>query len=319
MLTTSNPTVSIVMATYNRSNVLRYAIESVRQQCHPDWELIVVGDQCTDNSEAVVKAFADPRIRFVNRQENAGEQSTPTNDGIGMARGRYLALLNHDDLWLPHHLERQLATLQARQADMCIALGLAINPPAPASLCGVTARDGLYLPTMSAPASLWLMERELADRVGPWRSAFQLRQAPSQDWLHRAHRLRARIVGSGSVSALLPQSGSQAGAYRERQETIHAGLVEALRQPGRVADLVAEASLVWHERRQQGQAGRLALEAVYSALVWILYRIGARPPWPSHWLRHGGKGALIRRLRQVRGLPAMPTSHPTKATHRDEA
>jgi glycosyltransferase involved in cell wall biosynthesis len=68
------PRISVVTATYNRSNVLRYAIESVRAQGFQDWELIVVGDACTDDTSEVVAAFADPRIRFVNRAENAGEQ-----------------------------------------------------------------------------------------------------------------------------------------------------------------------------------------------------------------------------------------------------
>ena len=95
------PLVSIVIATYNRSQVVAHAIASVRRSTITDWELIVVGDHCTDDTEAVVAGFADPRITWVNLAENAGEQSGPNNEGIRRARGRYLAFLNHDDLVLP--------------------------------------------------------------------------------------------------------------------------------------------------------------------------------------------------------------------------
>ena len=80
-----SPLVSVVIATYNWSEVLRWAIRSVRGQSYPHWELIVVGDRCTDDSEAVVESFGDPRIRWHNRERNAGSQSLPNNDGIAMA------------------------------------------------------------------------------------------------------------------------------------------------------------------------------------------------------------------------------------------
>ena len=68
----TSPHVSIVIATYNRSNVLRFAIESVRAQTVADFELIVIGDACTDDTAAVVNGFGDPRIRFENLPRNIG-------------------------------------------------------------------------------------------------------------------------------------------------------------------------------------------------------------------------------------------------------
>src|SRR5262249_37890681 len=62
----SVPRVSILTATYNRSNVLRLVGETVRRQTVSEWEWIVVGDACTDNTADVVTSFGDPRIRFVN-------------------------------------------------------------------------------------------------------------------------------------------------------------------------------------------------------------------------------------------------------------
>src|SRR4051812_42918921 len=76
------PAVSIVVATYNRSNVLELAIASVVAQTFTDWELLVVGDACTDDSEQVVESFADPRIVWTNLAVNHGDQSGPSNHAM---------------------------------------------------------------------------------------------------------------------------------------------------------------------------------------------------------------------------------------------
>src|SRR5688572_8257735 len=77
----TSPSISVVIATYNRSRMLAYAIESVLRQTFTDWELIVVGDACTDDTAEVVARYvaADPRVRFVNLERNWGEQSAPNN------------------------------------------------------------------------------------------------------------------------------------------------------------------------------------------------------------------------------------------------
>src|SRR5271166_2413327 len=83
-------------------------VVSVILQTFTDWELLVMGDGCTDDSAEVVARFTDPRIRFVNLPERVGDQSGPNNEGARIARGRYIAYLNHDDLWFPDHIERML-------------------------------------------------------------------------------------------------------------------------------------------------------------------------------------------------------------------
>ena len=92
-----SPLVTVIIQTYDRSNILGYVIRSVLAQSRPDWELVVIGDGCTDDSADVVAAFADPRIQFRNLNQRVGDQSGPTNEGIRIARGCCVALLNHDD------------------------------------------------------------------------------------------------------------------------------------------------------------------------------------------------------------------------------
>src|SRR5437762_4733085 len=104
-MSSASPQISVIIATYNRSNVLRYAIQSVLWQIFQDFEILVIGDGCTDDSAQVVASFAEPRIRWHNLPQNSGSQSMPNNTGLEMARGTYIAYLGHDDLWYPTHLE----------------------------------------------------------------------------------------------------------------------------------------------------------------------------------------------------------------------
>ncbi len=101
----------MIIATYNWATVLPYSIGSVLRQTFTDFELLVIGDGCTDESEAVVTAIADARVHWMNRPTNSGHQAVPNNDGLRRARGEVVAHLGHDDLWLPRHLEHLVATI----------------------------------------------------------------------------------------------------------------------------------------------------------------------------------------------------------------
>lgn len=113
----SPPPVSIITSTYNRAQMLRRAIESVRAQTFEDWEHIIVGDCTPDDTEAVVRSFNDPRLRFYNLPEKSPPGShgaIAKNHGIQqMARGEYIAYLDDDDSYRPRFLEVMMGYLQA--------------------------------------------------------------------------------------------------------------------------------------------------------------------------------------------------------------
>lgn len=216
------PVASIVMATYHRPQVLAYAIRSVLQSTLSDWELIVVGDGCTDDTERVVRAFADPRIRWHNLPENTGNQAAPNNAGVALARGEYLFFLNHDDLWFGDHLADMIQALEESGSDIVfspVALiqhsGRPEGPPDPTVdaivLDGVS--PGGYDPRTFVIASSWAMRREVAERVGPWRLPHTTRLSPSQEWLHRASRAGCRIGFHPRVSVLCIHAGARRGSY----------------------------------------------------------------------------------------------------------
>ena len=111
--------VSVITCCYNMEAYIGETIRSVQAQTYPDWEMIVVDDGSTDGSAAAVQALAEnePRIRLI-RQENRGSAAA-RNVGIRAARGRYIALLDADDLWHPDFLEKQLSFMADRQA-VCV-------------------------------------------------------------------------------------------------------------------------------------------------------------------------------------------------------
>lgn len=107
------PFFSVVIPVYNRARVIRDALESVLQQSFQDFEIIVVDDGSVDNSSARVAAMADGRVRLVV-QHNSGA-SAARNRGIDLARGRFVAFLDSDDVFLPHHLEAMAGLLRGSQ------------------------------------------------------------------------------------------------------------------------------------------------------------------------------------------------------------
>lgn len=98
------PEFSIVIPAYNVAGYIGETIRSVLCQQVQDWELIVVDDGSTDGTAALVGAVDDARIRLI-RQQNSGV-SVARNTGISAARGRFIALLDGDDVWAPSHLLR---------------------------------------------------------------------------------------------------------------------------------------------------------------------------------------------------------------------
>ena len=110
-------TVSIISPVFNSSRFLRETIESVQAQTRTDWELICVDDCSSDDSVEIIQSYSakDCRIHLIRLARNSGP-AVARNAGIDAARGRYIAFLDSDDLWMPHKLERQLEFMRHNQA-----------------------------------------------------------------------------------------------------------------------------------------------------------------------------------------------------------
>jgi glycosyltransferase involved in cell wall biosynthesis len=165
----------VVIATYNYSAVLRYALQSVLWQTFQDFEVWVIGDGCPDDSEIVTASFRDRRIHWHNLAENSGSQSLPNNAGIERARGKYVAYLGHDDLWHPTQLELLIDALERDSADVGNTLLMMLRPESPfRMLYGLWAKD-VFEPLTQLPPSSIMHKRSLIAEVGVWKDYRTLR------------------------------------------------------------------------------------------------------------------------------------------------
>jgi len=286
----SAPLVSVIIATYNRSNLLAHAIESVRSSTLEDWELIVVGDHCTDDTDEVVASFADVRITYVNLPRNVGEQSGPHNEGLSRVRGRYVAFLNQDDMYFPEHLAGAISGCEQQGADFVWVPLLVAVPTSEDDLqagrwgfrlSGVPVDDG-YDPRLFVFASAWVLTRELAERIGRWRAARETFVSSSQDWLFRAWR-------SGATMRFLPHATVLALPSAEFRHT--------------ALELASVAGEQEANRYRFGRSWLHGLRALaYAPVSAAAMRLGAHPNAPYFALRYGRRGNLINAIRRSTGL-----------------
>ena len=107
-----NSMISIIMPSYNTANYIEASIESVRHQTYENWELIIVDDCSTDNTDEIVKPLlSDARIRYLKNEKNSGA-AISRNRALREAKGKWIAFLDSDDLWLPEKLEKQVAFME---------------------------------------------------------------------------------------------------------------------------------------------------------------------------------------------------------------
>ncbi|MEM6966785.1 MAG: glycosyltransferase family A protein [Bacteroidota bacterium] len=178
-----HPLVTIIIATYNRAETLQYAINSVLWQTYSNFELLVVGDACTDHTDQIMKNYTDdPRVFWYNLPENSGYQSVPNNFGIQKGKGKYIAYLNHDDLWLPNHIEALVHHLENTEGDFAFSILYWAYCSRPSRL------EIPVLPEMPIPpeATAILHRRDVVDRIGGWKDIHETFAYPRVEFFRRA-------------------------------------------------------------------------------------------------------------------------------------
>lgn len=180
-MTTQTPTVSVILPTYNRAQLLPRAIGSVLAQSFADFELIVADDCSQEDIRSLVESYRDPRILYVRRERNGGAPAA-RNTAIAQARGVYLAFQDSDDEWLCDKLQLQIEAIQS-------------EPPSTAMVfCGMLRNAGgqvTYYPArhlvpgagnyhatvqMNAIAftQTWLVRREVLLEAGPFDESLKI-------------------------------------------------------------------------------------------------------------------------------------------------
>ena len=294
------PLVSVIIATYNRSNVLTYTIQSLLRSSFCDWELIVVGDACTDDTEEVVLGFNDRRIRFKNLEENVGDQCGPNNEGIRMAKGQYIAFLSHDDLWMPNHLDICLREIQESDADFVYPLGLIIWTDEKNRVFAFDSNPKSHHTWL--PASFWFFKRELAQQIGPWRHYSECLMPPSQDWLFRVRKAGKTIRMIPEVTVVAIVATGRAGVYERRDYLENKQYFERMcQEPGFLENELTKVA-IYHAKLENSLAVWPPLrKGLTNAVLKVARCLGMEPFKVRFALSYGGKGSFIKRFHKDTG------------------
>lgn len=106
-----NGLVSIIMPSWNTAKWIGESIESVINQTYKDWELLIVDDCSTDNTDEIVKSYKDDRIKYLKNETNMGAALT-RNKALTIAQGEWIAFLDSDDLWVPEKLKKMVSFMK---------------------------------------------------------------------------------------------------------------------------------------------------------------------------------------------------------------
>jgi len=125
-LNNQNPDVSVILPSYNRQNYISRAIESVLNQTYKNFELIVVDDASEDDTPNIVSKFNDIRIKYIRFSEQRGA-AFARNEGIKIAKGKFIAFQDSDDEWLPDKLQMQIEILNSASDKVGVAYSMMLG------------------------------------------------------------------------------------------------------------------------------------------------------------------------------------------------
>lgn len=167
-----NPVVSIIIPTFNRDKFIGAAVESILEQTYQDFEIIIVDDGSTDRTAEVIRLFPADKLIYIY-QTNCG-RSNARNYALSIARGRYIAFLDSDDLYLPGKLELQVNYMTEHpEVDMIYTSaycmdenGNSINHHYDAKVSGRIYKDIAFFVPVTITLPTVMVRRKVFDKVG---------------------------------------------------------------------------------------------------------------------------------------------------------
>lgn len=109
------PKVTVLMPVYNTEKYLREAIDSILNQTFKDFEFLIINDASTDRTREILQSYHDPRIKVINNRKNLGLAKS-LNKGLKIAKGKYIARMDADDISLPERLKKQIRFMEKNQS-----------------------------------------------------------------------------------------------------------------------------------------------------------------------------------------------------------
>ena len=290
-----NHLVSVIIPTYNRATLVSRAIKSVFNQTYTNYEIIVVDDGSTDNTQAVLKDYSD-RIKYIY-QENAGV-SAARNRGIKEAKGKWVAFLDSDDIWMPAKLSRQVEILKKSKSKVSYtnivwnwgkeeSFHLQEKRSKNCSQVFCEPFELLFFDPGHKVLSTLIVDRDLLMKVGCFderinyhedvRVCFKLAFETSFIYIRnplavfdRTKNLeRISINNAGVFDSMCGDAVTRAEAYLQSKDKNHRIIKELRHQLGHYTSMMAKCAL---QDGNKYAARRFALDALYFGGHWRTYR-----------------------------------------------
>lgn len=273
----------------------------------------MVGDCCTDDTADYLASCHDDRIRFINLEENSGQQAKPNNVGLGLAKGKYIAFLNQDDMYFPSHLSACVASLESCEAEIIVVPALKFFPAKQEDLLAEKFRvqlegvhpDGKFSTNVFSVASSWFLRKSILERVGPWKMEKDLYFTPSQEWIFRAWKSGIRFDFPPRVGVLMILSGERKNSYTDKSSFEHEFFYKKLNDSLFKSKVYEEAAIHSYKKLQRDlffEPKLLMKRLVGYPLDWILKKLGIHPSELRFFIAYGRKGNLIKLIRKNTGL-----------------
>lgn len=221
------------MATFNRGRHILPSVESVLRQSFRDFELIVVGDACTDDSSQLIRDTYGQSVRWINLERRIGSQSGPNNAGIAASRGRHISYIGHDDIWAPGHLQALHDVFQAMPESDFAVSGAIFHTPPGVPWVQVT---GLFQDSDAAfihffPPSSFSHKRTVIERIGPWQLPMEIRSPVDCDFLLRAAHAGLRFRSTGRITVHKFAAGHRYLSYLHHESHEQMEMLSMTEQP----------------------------------------------------------------------------------------
>ena len=274
------PVVSVIIPCYNCERYLSEAIESALAQTYPATEVVVIDDGSSDGSYAIAQRYL-PRIKLLRNRRNKG-RSWSRNRAVAESTGEYIALLDADDVWLPHKLNRQIAFMQAHPGVGLLyakaeCIDVLSNPLCGREAIGWPPRDDANVTTAGQtelllgnriPCLTALFKKDVFDSVGRFDNAL---------WMGEDYELWLRISEKYSIGFM----DEVLARYR-----VHGSQTTA----NEIARLIHVYLLLCRHIRRSAKSGKTVSFSVLQD-VWIpqIEEYAGRCLWQTHEYRNAAR------------------------------
>ena len=193
-----------MVLTYNRAHMLRETIDSILNQTFKDFELIVVDNYSTDNTEEIIKSYNDKRIRYFKNKNN-GLLAVNRNFAVKKSKGWYIAICDDDDIWLPRKLEKQIPEFEKdEQIGLVCSNGFSFNEAGKQgkmvkSISGYFTFENLLINnTIICPSVIF--KKNILEDIGIFDESREILTGEDYElWLRIAKKYKIRYIGTPLV------------------------------------------------------------------------------------------------------------------------